>query len=67
MKEYSTLVVIKNIQTKPKWNITMYLLELLKLKRLTKPSVGDNVKKMEELEVSNIPNSNVKWNDQFEK
>lgn len=41
MKEYLMLVVIKNIQTKQKWNITMYLLELLKLKRLTKPSVGD--------------------------
>ena len=66
VKGCSTSVVIRKIQTKPEWYILTHLSELLKLKRLTKPSVGD-VKEMEELEVSHTLSANVKMEQQLWK
>ena len=58
------ITIIGETQIKPKWKTTTYLLEWLKLKRLTIPS---DIQDVEQLRISYIASKNVKWYSHFGK
>lgn len=58
VKIYLTLLIIGEMQIEPQWDSIIHQLEWLILKRLTIPSVDEEVK---ELELLYSVDGNVKW------